>query len=736
MNPARTRPLVLAVDDDPAARLLQTAAFEDGGFDVVTAADGLAALAAFREHHPDCVVLDVVMPGLDGYEACREIRREPDGQRVPVLIQTSLDDLESIALAYAAGATDFTHKGIAPQLLLQRVRFLLRTGALQRDLIVSEARLAQAQRIASIGHWEMDTEGRTVAISPVALDLLQLTESEAQSFDALRRLVQRDELAQLDAAVALARTGQAPFGLDVHLAGAGVDGRCLHLEGQHLDRDNASAADTFVLTLQDLTRLRRAEERLRLLSYFDPITGLPNLTHLRDRLAQAIDEGRGQRIALCAVDIEQFHRYNESFGNEVGNQLLTQIGQRLGQTAVEWQARAARAGSQNSVLVARLGSDEFALMLPVHDDFKELAEVLQAIDGALRSPFVLSGRELEVTPTVGVTVFPDDSADAAGLIRLADIALHQAKATHRGGHRFYSAKLREQAHHRLTIEADLRQAAQRGEFAVWYQPRVSLATLCPVGCEALIRWHHPTRGLVGPAEWIPIAEECGLIVEICEWVLQQACRDAAGWHRDGIELQVGVNVSAIQFTRTDVPELARRALEQARLPAKLLGVEVTEGVLIDRPQPVRQALNALRQLGVQVSLDDFGTGYSSLSYLRQLPIDTLKIDRSFVASLDTDPGGVTIVKAILALARGLQLRVVAEGVESLTQFDFLARHDCDEIQGYLFARPMTEPNLRTWLTGWLATPWQQRRADARAEITVETRALSTGAQFARALARG
>jgi len=693
------RPLVLVVDDDPGARLLQSAALEAGGFDIRTAANGAAALEVFKNTRPDCMVLDVVMPGLSGYEVCAEIRRLPEGRHTPVLILTSLDDRDSISLAYAAGASDFAQKGLAPVLLVERVRFLLRAHELQRHLSDSEARLAEAQRIARMGHWEVDLDGRTVSVSPVALEMLELTADIAKDFSALTSRICAPDQERFSEAVRLATRDDSRFGLDCGV-GTRLGSRVLHVEGQLSDRNAVGLERTLVMTVQDITELRRAEERARLLEYFDAVTGLPNRSYLRERLMQRLnDAGSDAQIAAIAIDIEHLNRVNDSLGSHAGDHLLVQIGRRLAQCVVDLH-RERGIGTDAQPTVARIGGDEFGIELRLNRKQDVLHEVLNTLQTRLREPFDVAGSEIIVAATMGVAASPDDASDAETLLRLADAALHQAKQTMRGGYQFYSANLQSRAAGRLSLESDLRRAIERDQLLLHYQPRIALATNMPTGVEALLRWQHPQRGWISPGEFIPIAEELGIIVDIGAWVLQSAARQAAAWAAAGTRLSVAVNVSALQFQRTSVAAQVREALRASGASPALLELEITEGILIDRPQLVRETLEALRAEGIRVALDDFGTGYSSLTYLRRLPLDCLKIDRSFINDLG-EPDGPRLVSGIIALAHHLGLCVVAEGVETKAQLQFLHETGCEEVQGYLMAKPMPPTALEGWLAGWL-----------------------------------
>jgi diguanylate cyclase (GGDEF)-like protein/PAS domain S-box-containing protein len=692
-------PLILLADDDPGARLLQTIALEGGGFKVEAVADGAQALAVYDQLKPDCLVLDVVMPKLSGFDVCREVRSRADSKHIPILILTSLDDLDSISTAYIAGATDFSQKGISPLLLVERVRFMLRAKQLQDGLIESESRLAEAQSVARIGYWEFDSDGRTVAVSPVALDILGIHESGLRSIKAFRHFVHPDDFLRVEEARAYSRANHTRISIDYRIVTPEGTERVVHMEAEPSQPATRYTRRHRVATIQDITQLRRAEDHVRLLAHFDPLTGLPNRAFLQEQLAHKLKNAdrNGGQVMLATMDIEQFNRINHSLGTQAGDYLLKLIGQRLlegvapGNVGAEWISR------QSPVIVARTSSDEFGIAVTVRPEAGHIGNALQFLADLVRAPFTVAGEEIIVGATFGAAVYPDDAADAESLLGLADAALHQAKQSARGSRQFYSAKMQDNATRRLSLESDLRRAIERDQLELHFQPRLHAQSREPVGVEALLRWRHPERGMVSPVEFIPIAESLGTIIELGEWALFKACEYAALLAHRGSPLRVAVNVSAVQLQRTAIAEQVGNALRRYNLDPSLLEIEITEGILIDRPELVRRALETLKQQNIRIALDDFGTGYSSLSYLRALPIDYLKIDRSFVADLERQDSSA-IVSTILALAKGFGLRTIAEGIETERQARLLSEAGCDELQGFLFARAMSSADLDVWLS--------------------------------------
>jgi diguanylate cyclase (GGDEF)-like protein/PAS domain S-box-containing protein len=422
------------------------------------------------------------------------------------------------------------------------------------------------------------------------------------------------------------------------------------------------------------SELRDAQARAQHLADHDALTGLPNRRLLEDRLTQALalSQRNRQQTAVMFVDIDRFKAINDSLGHAAGDVLLKEISQRL--------VNQLRDGDT----ICRIGGDEFVVVLPEVKRSSDVAQVAQKVIEQLSQPAPIEGRELIVTASIGISVFPDDGDDAETLIRNADAAMYHAKELGRANYQFFTEKMNQAASRRLTLESDLRRALAKDELRVHYQPIFEAGNARLSGHEALVRWQHPERGLVMPGEFIQLAEESGLILRIGEWVLREACRRA---QRAGRGLQVSVNLSPRQFNDPKLAETVAQALEETGLAPRLLELEITESTAMQHTEATLATLEKLKKLGVSISFDDFGTGYSSLAYLRRFPVDKLKIDRSFVAELPADQEQAAIISAIVALAHALQIEVVAIGVETQAQREFLARCGCDYIQGYLVGRP-------------------------------------------------
>ncbi|MDP1530849.1 MAG: EAL domain-containing protein [Rhodoferax sp.] len=428
-----------------------------------------------------------------------------------------------------------------------------------------------------------------------------------------------------------------------------------------------------------ITERKHAEERITYLAYYDDLTGLPNRMLFKDRLSQAfIEANRKERlVGVMFMDIDHFKDVNDTLGHEVGNVLLQAVAGRL--------QGCLRPGDT----VARFGGDEFAVVLADVGHVDDVVRVAQHVADGFKEPFDILGQELFVTFSIGITLYPFDDGDVDKLLRNADSAMYAAKATGRNGYRFYATAMTERATQHLALQTGLRRALERGEFILHYQPQLDIVSHRIIGVEALVRWQHPQKGLIPPAEFIPVAEESGLIVPLGEWALRTACLQAKAWQEQGVAfMHMAVNLSARQFREKEFSQRVLEILNETGLAPQYLELEITESILVDGLASVSTILREFKQAGIMISLDDFGTGYSSLSYLKRFPIDKLKIDQSFVREVLTDANDASLVRAIIAMAQALGLKTIAEGVETRDHLDFLRTEGCDEIQGYHIARPL------------------------------------------------
>ncbi len=435
-------------------------------------------------------------------------------------------------------------------------------------------------------------------------------------------------------------------------------------------------------------RLDGSLKRIHRLAYVDMVTELPNRERFRketERVARKALE-QGSTGAVLFLDLDRFKRVNDSLGMGEGDRLLEMVGRRLTEV-VRGCDMAARRGGEHS-LIARLGGDEFTILLPEVEDGADAARVANKLVDAIRLPFEISSHQVFLGASIGVAVFPQDGADPETLMRHADLAMAHAKRTGGSAAQFFEPTMNQSAFERLVLENELRDAVQQNQLTVYYQPKVLMSDGSTAGSEALVRWNHPTAGLLSPGAFIEAAEECGLIGEIGDWVMRRACQEAAKWRMKGLEIPVAVNVSAMQFEREGFSESVLAALEEANLPPHLLELELTESIAMENPQRVIEQVEPLRERGVSFAIDDFGTGHSSLSYLTRMPFDVFKIDQSFVRNMASDEHDRIVVETILAMAKALKLKTVAEGVETAEQMTMLSAMGATLAQGFLYGRPM------------------------------------------------
>ncbi|MBL8486344.1 MAG: EAL domain-containing protein [Rhodocyclaceae bacterium] len=689
---SRRQSRILVADDEATARLLLKAALEKAGYEVALAADGEEALRSFRAEPADMVMLDVEMPGLNGYQVCDRLRFEA-GDELPIVMVTGMDDMASIERAFEAGATDFIAKPINWALIGHRVRYLFRGCQVLQDLHAANRRHMAILDAIPDSLLRLAPDGRVLDARLAAGD------QDRRAFLPVPGNLLGESLPQAVADRLLAAVGQAcaagaPVSVTYDLAGP--DGQERHYEARLAGIGDREA----LCLLRDITKRKEAERRVYRLAYFDTLTGLPNRQSFAERLERETRRARrlNEKLAVLFLDLDGFKTVNDTLGHGAGDLLLRWTADRLRLSVRPADLVARSEIGQEDYGLARLGGDEFTVLIPQLRSAEDALGVAHRIREAMRRPFPLEGRELVVTTSIGMAVYPDDGEDAATLIKHADTAMYHAKDRGRDNCQFYSASLTEEAMRRLTLESNLRLALERSEFFLVYQPQLDLASGSIRSVEALIRWRHPDQGLVPPGQFIPVAEENGLIGPIGDWVLRTACAEAARWRAAGTPLRVAVNLSAVQFRDPGLPDRIREVLADTGLPAECLELEVTEGALMEDSAATLAILNALRAVGLQLSLDDFGTGYSSLSYLKRLPLNNLKVDQSFVRGLPDDRESLAIVRAIVSLAKNLGFTVTAEGVETADHARVLGALDCETLQGYFIDKPMPAEHLPAALT--------------------------------------
>jgi diguanylate cyclase (GGDEF)-like protein/PAS domain S-box-containing protein len=682
---------VLVVDDDEMARVLMRAALVKAGFEVRLAGDGEEALAMFREAAIDMVMLDVEMPGLHGHEVCARLRAEA-GEQLPIVMVTGINDLQSIDRAYDVGATDFIAKPIQWALIGHRVRYLLRAAQDRRNLQLAEARNAAILAAIPDLLFELDIDGtyidwhspRSELLAAPPEDFIGKTVAEV-----LPPAAASVCMAALQAAFAQGSSTGLQFELPLPVGTRWFE-LSVSRKGTVVDHK-----PRFIVLSRDITERKEAENRIAHMAHFDSLTGLPNRRSFLERLSREVQRAQrsGQQLAVLFLDLDGFKAVNDSLGHFAGDQVLQQAAERLTRALRTSDVVSRSARSPSDIELARLGGDEFTALIVDIERPEDVMTVADRIHAQMRTPYRVSDRDVLLTASIGIALFPGDGSDATALLEHADTAMYHAKQMGRDNGQFYRAALTEQARGRLELSSSLRLALERGEFHLVYQPQWDVRTRRVVAVEALIRWLHPVHGPVAPLDFIGLAEQTGLIVPIGEWVLRTACADAERWQRAGHPLSVAVNVSPLQFRDPRLVQTVRDTLSQSRLTPRTLVLELTESALLSDDATTLASLSALRACGVQISLDDFGTGYSSLSYLRRMPLDNLKIDRSFIRNLPADASDLAIVRAILSIADTLGFSVTAEGVETHEQALALTRMRCDMLQGYHVGRPVAAADI-------------------------------------------
>jgi diguanylate cyclase (GGDEF)-like protein/PAS domain S-box-containing protein len=801
--------LILIVDDDNFVRTVFKDALEKAGYVVTAVPDGDSALAYLKKVPQDLVLLDLIMPGKDGFDTCLELRTLPMCQIIPVLMITGAGETEMINRAFEAGATDFITKPINPELLVHRVRYLLRTFTDMKKLAQSTARLANAQRIAHLGNWDWNpASGRFIgseetckimglpndspglflrdfllAIDPrdrklVATGLKKAHKSRSNcSFefrlrrpDATLRTVRlqafhnasepfeipqvtgtiqdltemqqaEDRLQMLKEAIDCLPISTGITISDVHgtiiysnaveaemhgyvpgelvgrdagiLAPQGMEepfppwklekagtwrresldvrqnGEVFPVQLSSIAVRNAQGRCIGVVTAcEDLTSRKDSEKRIEYLAFCDPLTGLPNRVTLLDQLPRALALARREErsIALLFLDLDNFKDVNDTQGHDFGDKFLQEVASRL-----------ASCVRQSDTLV-RLGGDEFVIVLSSIENQEGASTAAQRVQALFYTPFLIGGQHFYSSASIGIALCPEDGTDVESLLKCADAAMYHAKSEGKANYQFYSSEMNDRIMRRVALENSMRQGIARGEFSLHYQPQWDLKTGRMTGVEALLRWNSADFGSVAPGEFIALAETSGIIFELGEMVLRTAFLQAKSWASQGHpDLKVAVNISGKQFSQPDFLQTIGSIIQETGVAPGSLELEFTESVIMEKADKNISTLRALKEMGLRLSIDDFGTGYSSLNYLKHFPIDTIKIDRSFIAEVGSNNDDAAITEAIISMAHSLNLKVIAEGVENGEQLRFLEKRNCDEAQGYYLARPMPVSDLMAYL---------------------------------------
>lgn len=709
----RTVARILVADDDTTQRMLLRAALEQGGFAVVEAENGITAIEQFIDTKPDLVLLDVTMPDLDGYNVCRQIRERFDGRNLPIVMVTGLEDIESIDRAYDVGATDFMTKPVTLPTLCYRVRYLLRAARAFSDLSSSKASLTFAQHVAELGSWVLETTTGEFIVSDELLLLLGITEhNRIKSLEDMLDFVHQDDLLDVKSAMSVSLEHNRDFKLEHKLNCQ--DGSTMIVAHQAEAVLN-SEGETIQIhgIIQNITRRKQAEDKIRELAYYDPLTGLPNRQLFRNNIQHLIYTAKREqtRFALLFVDLDNFKDVNDTLGHSAGDSLLRTIAQFI-QDSIrlsDFLGVTDQHKRNTNTSISRLGGDEFTVLIPNLESIDDACVIAKRVLSNLQQPIEIQGNLISVTGSIGIAVYPDDGDEPDNLLKNADIAMYHAKQSGKNKHRFFDWQMNGRIMARVKMESNLRHALENNECSLHYQPKIELSSGKLIGFEGLIRWTKSNGDMISPMDFIPIAEESGLIIEIGEWVIREACFQIRRWQDEGLDpFIVSVNLSPMQFQTHNLIDVVSSALENSGILPEYLELELTESAVMENVDKAIDTMDALKRFGIRLSIDDFGTGYSSMEYLKRFPVDVLKIDKSFVQDITTDQSDAAIIKAIIALTKALDLISIAEGVETREQIDFLHQHNCDQVQGYYYSKPLPVKEIPPFIAN--------QRSNNKAEI--------------------
>ncbi len=666
---------ILLVDDDAGFRLTTCDALRGAGFVVDEADSGKQALLMIDKNLPDLILLDALMPEMDGFEVCQCLKKNTSTPTIPVMMVTGLDDMDSVNRAFKSGADSFANKPLNHTILIHRLRFQLRAAKDALALRESKEQLASAQRMAKLGYWRWNAQTDEFIVSDQFTTMFtSKARKDCKNIAHYLEYIHPDDRKSTHDSILSALGGVPTEATNLRIIS---DNKCEIIVHQEIALTTDS--DHIVLgTVQDITQQHDAEQRIRQLAYFDELTGIASRPYFYQHINNQIKSAarRHEKFSLLYLDLDGFKDINDSLGHNMGDKLLITIAQRLQKLI------------HDSDFVARLSGDEFCIFIDsMHDEYEAAALANQALH-EINQPLDLGTQTVHPRCSIGIARYPEDGKNLHELLKAADSAMYAAKAKGKHRYAFYYPDLTTQAETRLQMEQDLRLAIERNELELFYQPQVELRSGKMVGVEALIRWNHPKKGLISPADFIPIAERIGLIKVLGDWVLRTACTQAVSWRNAGLpKLQMAVNISPTHFQDPVLITSVKEILKETGMHVADLELEVTESVVQTTGKNV-DMFNRLREMGLKIAIDDFGTGYSSLSSLKYLPIDCLKIDRIFIIDMLNDPESSIILGAIANVSHALGYTIVAEGVEEYEQVVALNGFGCEMIQGYYFSRPV------------------------------------------------
>ena len=700
MNAPQPQPSISVVDDTPANLRLLDDLLRQQGYQVRLFPRGSLAIKAAAIHPPDLFLLDIMMPEMDGFEVCRQLKAQPALRDIPIIFISALTDSDNKVKAFAEGGMDYVTKPFQEAEVLARVRTHLALYASQKNQARQQAELAQlvnertadllrAQRVAHIGSWKLDMRTNALHWSPETYRLLGIAEGTPVSLGEFLSRVHPADRDKVNQQWTRALQGEV---YDVeHRVLPPAAASWVRERAEFAFDDNGEALTAWGTT-QDISEAKAHQAQVDFITHHDVLTGLPNRAQFLDllRVCMAKSDTLESKLAVAYIDMDGFAALNAQFGRETGNQLIVQLGRRLAQAVRERQ------------YLARIGGDEFAVILTGLKNANDYLIPVQRMLDAISQPLEMSGHTAHITASIGISQFPQsDTMEAEQLLRQADQAMYLAKLAGKNRHHVFDPMKDESTRERFMRIEEVRHGLTQGEMRLYYQPKIWLASGDVAGFEALIRWQHPQRGLVPPGQFIPLLEQHPLGIQLGDWVIEAALAQLAHWNAEGLHTCVSVNIESLQLQDPDfVPRLARQLAAQPSVQAAQLELEILETGALNNMANVSRLIAQLHGMGVNCSLDDFGTGYSSLTFLKQLAVDTIKIDQSFVRGMLDDSEHASIVNSVLGLARSFDRHTLAEGVETEAHGHMLAELGCEMAQGYAIARPMPANAVAPWLTQW------------------------------------
>lgn len=692
---------VLAVDDEKKLLEAYSLLLSNEGYEVLVAPDGAAAIALLKQHAFDVMLLDWSMPGLGGYQVMEFVKDNTIDTAIVVI--SGNNTVDGVAQALRLGAYDYIRKPFAPEEVTTTVANVIKHRRLEKENKAFQNRINESDKLhryivnsSPDIVYMLDQKGNFTFLNDRVEKLLGYSKQELMGKH-YTQIIESEDLHLAKYVFNERRTDdRSARNVELRLRckeGVGKP-RSLNSKSMYIEltamgvysRPDQYGNQRFIGTYgtaRDITERKEAEEVINFQAYHDLLTRLPNRALFKDRLGLAISHAKRnqQKLAVIFLDLDRFKVINDTLGHAMGDRLLQIASQRLQRCLREEDT------------LSRFGGDEFTLLLTDISSSADVVVVVEKIHKELQQPFVFGGNEVFVGASIGISLYPDAGATLETLIKNADTAMYHVKGQGKNGYQFYSEEMEADVHSRLTMERDLRKALENSQFEVYFQPQVNANSGEVVGMEALVRWNHPEKGVIFPDEFIPLAEETGLIIDIGNWVLDAACAELSVWHAKGYpNIKLGVNFSPFQVDHAGFVPTVLGVLKKHKLPGDSLEVEITESAIMKDMEIVIKKLRELSYYGIKIAIDDFGTGYSSLSYLQKFPINTLKIDRCFVNEIKQGESNRCIVNAIVYMGKGLGLNLIAEGVETKSQLDYLKELGCSEIQGFIFGKAQ-QPHL-------------------------------------------